>query len=83
MISENLQIERLAELDGLISENELKPVGLAFYQAFWDETVGPSLAKHLDLDEKQFCAERPKSMHEFYAEERFLRKEWEMKTDFM
>lgn len=83
VLSEILQIERLTELNDLIREQQLAPVGMAFYQAFWDETVGPNLAKHLGLDEKQFCAERPKDMHEFYAEERFLRKEWEMKTGFM
>jgi len=75
--------DRLSELSGVISEHELLPVGLALYQAFWDESVGPNLAGHLGLDEKQFSAERPKDIDEFYAEERFLRKEWEMKTGFM
>lgn len=75
--------DRLSELSSIIDEHRLLPVGLALYQSFWDDTVGPSLASCLGLDEQQFSVERPKDVEEFYAEERFLRKEWEMKTDFM
>ena len=76
-------IDRLSELSVLIKEHKLLPVSLALFQASWDESVGPSLANFLGKDEQQFSAERPKNIDEFYAEERFLRKEWEMKTSFM
>ena len=70
-------------LPQLISKYELVPVGLAFFQSCWDSTVGHTLANHLDMDEKQFVVQRTKDNQEHYAEELFLKKEWEMKTAFM